>query len=104
MRLGKTRTQKTTVGATMKKKDQPKEVSLQGPHTAQARRGRNASPLRQIHVGHAPIVLEIAENLSVDAVEPDALAALFVSHFWSSFCLKLSSAITLRNIISTVAQ
>jgi len=42
---------------------------FQGPHAAQAGRGRNSGTLCQIDVGHAPIALQIAQDLPVDAVK-----------------------------------
>ena len=43
--------------------------ALQRPHPAQAGRRRYAGALGQLHIGHAAIGLQVAENSSVDTVE-----------------------------------
>ena len=42
---------------------------LEPADTAKAGRRRNAGALCQIHIGHASVILQIAENLPVDRVE-----------------------------------
>ena len=42
---------------------------LQRPDAAQAGRGRQPDLARQFHIGHAPVILQLAENLQVDVVD-----------------------------------
>ena len=41
-------------------------------HAPQAWRGRDTGAVRKIHVGHAPVILQIAKDAPVDTVEFDA--------------------------------
>src|SRR5205814_1407161 len=38
-------------------------------HAAQARRRRDADTARQLHIGHAAVVLQLLENLAIDRIE-----------------------------------
>ena len=46
---------------------------LQGAHAPQAGRRRDAHALRQLHVGHPPVSLQVGQDLAVDEVELHAL-------------------------------
>jgi hypothetical protein len=43
--------------------------ALQRPDPPQAGRCRNAGALRQLHIGHAAVGLQVAENSPVDTIE-----------------------------------
>jgi hypothetical protein len=42
-------------------------------HAAQAGRGRDADTLRQLHIRHAAVFLQLTQNAQVNAVEFDVL-------------------------------
>ena len=49
---------------------------LQRAHAAQAGRRRNADPARQLHIGHAAVVLQFFQDLAVDGIETGGQAEL----------------------------
>jgi len=52
---------------------------LQGAHAAQARRRGNPRALGEVHVGHAPVALQILEDFQVDPVESVSTHASFLN-------------------------
>src|SRR3546814_13052019 len=52
---------------------------FEGADPPQAGRGGDADPLGEFDIGHAPVGLQVGEDLAVDQVELDALHGKFLS-------------------------